>query len=344
MIIQDIKRRIRSVGSTQQITRAMKFVAAAKLHRSQERMLAMRPYADSLDLLVRHLAADIIGDEHPLFIQRDHPARIAYVIIAGDRGLCGGFNSNILKAAMEFVKSKPDAEPMFFAIGKNAAAGIRKAGHHIYKSYHDVFEKLSYVLAGSICDQLVELFTAPEDQRIDEAYVIYSEFMTMLTQKPVVRKLIPVDYQALKPQRDAKGDIIRDIELPDGDIVEEVILESSPDDIFDEGDLEEELLAEKGQEEAAAPRQGPPRPIYELLPNPGAALEKLIARRMATSVYRGMLESYAAELAARMTAMDNATSNAEDMIAQLTLSYNRARQTGITSELIDIIGGANALG
>lgn len=344
MQTQDIKRRIKSVKSTQQITKAMKFVAAAKLRRSQERMLAMRPYADALDGLVKHLARDLMGDEHPLFRKPEDPRRAAYIVIAGDRGLCGGFNTTILKAASEFARSRPKVEPVFFAVGKQAGAALRKTGGRVIKSYHDVFEKLSYVLAGSICDQLVAMTVSRDpEERIDEAYLVYSEFVTMLTQKPVVKKLIPVDYRAFLPEPDDQGKLAEEVTLADGEILEEVVLEESPDDVFDEGDIEEEILTEKGEAEAAATK-GPPRPIYELLPNPATALEKLIARRMATEVYRGTLESYAAELAARMTAMDNATANADEMIASLTLSYNQARQFGITSELLDIIGGANALG
>jgi ATP synthase F1 gamma subunit len=165
----------------------------------------------------------------------------------------------------------------------------------------------------------------------------------MLTQKPMVKKLVPVDYRAFVARPEAGTEGAGEERLPDDAVLEEVIVEEAPDDIFDEGDLKEELIAERGEAAAAATKE-PVRPIYELLPDPGAALEKLISRRMATEVYRGMLESYAAELAARMTAMDNATANADEMVADLTLSYNRARQSGITTELLDIIGGANALG
>ena len=345
MQTQDIKRRIKSVKSTQQITKAMKFVAAAKLRRSQERMMAMRPYADALDSLIKHVARDLMGDEHPLFHRNPEPRRAAFIIIAGDRGLCGGFNTSILKASLEYAKARKNVEPVFFAIGKQAASAIRKTGYRMVKSYHDVFEKLSYVLAGSLCDQLVEMtMTHDSSERIDEAYLVYSEFVSMLTQKPVVKRLIPVDYTAFLPQAERpEGQAADDIEVVDGDILEEVLLEESPDDIFDESDIEDEIITERGEAEAAATK-APPRPIYELLPTPASALEKLISRRMATEVYRGTLESYAAELAARMTAMDNATANADEMIASLTLSFNRARQTGITSELLDIIGGANALG
>ncbi|MDR3211780.1 MAG: ATP synthase F1 subunit gamma [Planctomycetota bacterium] len=340
MQTQDIKRRIKSVKSTQQITRAMKFVAAAKLRRAQERMLAMRPYADSLEVLIQHIALDLIGDEHPLLVPPQQVKRVAFVVIAGDRGLCGGFNTTLIKGAMGFVRHKAPATPVFFSVGKQATNSIRKNGYTILKNYHDVFEKLSYVLSGSICDQLVEMATTRDPkEHIDEAYLIYSEFVTMLTQRPVIRKLLPLDLKSFLPRNaDSAAPII-----PEDGIIEEVDLPDNPDDIFDLADREDALLAEIGEEEAKQKAQ-PSRPIYELLPDPTAALERLISRRMATEVYRGTLESYAAELAARMTAMDNATANADEMISDLTLSFNRARQTGITGELLDIIGGANALG
>ncbi len=338
MQTQDIKRRIRSVKSTQQITRAMKFVAAAKLRRAQEQMLAMRPYADAIDGLVVHVAQDLVGDEHPLFTPHTNVRRVAYVLIAGDRGLAGGFNTNLFKAVGEYLKTKPDIEPVFVAVGKQTIGYLRKTPHRILLTYHDVFEKLSYIMAGDICERLVRLMSEPEPDRIDEAYVVYNEFASMLTQRPVIRKLLPIPVGDLlkKEKADAIG--------PDAEsgVLEEIVLEEAPDSIFDAADAEEELLEKQGEMEAAA-KEEPVRPIYELLPDVRTALDKLMSRRMATEIYRGMLESYAAELSARMTAMDNATNNAEEMVDGLTLDLNRARQAGITMELLDIIGGSNAM-
>jgi len=191
-----------------------------------------------------------------------------------------------------------DVEHSYMAIGKRAIAGLRKSPHPTVKSYFDVFGELSYVLAGEICDQLVGLYQSSDPaQRIDEAYIVYNEFASVIQQNPIVKKLLPVDYKTLVEER------------------------------------REELKAECDK----------PRPIYEIEPNVEAVMDRLVSRRLATEVYRATLESYAAELAARMTAMDNATNNAEDMIGSLTLTYNRARQAGITGDLLDIVGGANAL-
>ncbi len=343
MQTQDIKRRIRSVKSTQQITRAMKFVAAAKLRKAQAGMLAMRPYADAIDGLVVHVAHDLVGDEHPLLHPHKSVKRIAYVLIAGDRGLAGGFNSNLFKAVMEYIGGKKGIEPIFIAIGKETISFLKKTDYRVIRTYHDVFEKLSYIMAGDICDKLVVQATnAPEPDNIDEAYVVYNEFASMLTQRPVIRKLLPVTVGELLHKEGEAGP--KALKQGDGDgILEEIVLDETPDAIFDAADAEEELMAKQGEIEAEA-KKAPVRPIYELLPDTRTALEKLISRRMATEIYRGMLESYSAELAARMTAMDNATNNAEEMVSNLTLDLNRARQYGITMELLDIIGGANALG
>ncbi len=338
MQTQDIKRRIRSVKSTQQITRAMKFVAAAKLRHSQDRMLAMRPYADAIDGLIKHVAEDLQGDEHPLFTPHAEVKRVAYVLIAGDRGLAGGFNTSIFRAVTEYVRSKQGIEPVFFAIGKRTIAYLRNTEFRIIRSYHDVFEKLSYIMAGDICDSLVDMFIEEGPDQIDEAYVVYNEFASMLTQRPVSRKLLPIDVGEIRRRQDEPP------ETPDpGAVIEQIVLEEAPDDIFDIDDAEDELMEHQGELEAQV-KIAPVRPIYHLLPDAKTALSKLIARQMATEIYRGMLESYAAELAARMTAMDNATNNAEEMVDNLTLDLNRARQTGITMELLDIIGGANAQG
>ncbi|MDR1521051.1 MAG: ATP synthase F1 subunit gamma, partial [Planctomycetota bacterium] len=331
MQTQDIKRRIRSVKSTQQITRAMKFVAAAKLRRAQERMLAMRPYANVIDTLLIHVAEDLAGDEHPLFSPRPVIRRTAYVLIAGDRGLCGGFNANLFRAVNEYCRARGGVEHVFFAVGKRAAVYLGKAGYRTLTAYHDVFEKLSFVLAGEVCDRLVAMFSADGERRIDEAYVIYNEFASMLTQRPVIRRILPIDAREFGRRRLAGLSAADD----SGAVLEELALDEEPDDIFDIGDVEEELATRQAEIEAKA-KAMPLRPIYNLLPDPASALEKLMARRMATEIHRAMLESYAAELSARMTAMDNAAANAEEMVAGLTLDLNRARQTGITMELLDI--------
>jgi F-type H+-transporting ATPase subunit gamma len=295
---REIKHRIKSVENTKQITRAMKMVAAAKLRRAQERMEAMRPYAEKLNAILRYVAIDLIGDEHPLFASRA-PKKVLTIVVAGDRGLCGGFNSNIIRAYRKHTASLPDREHSFIAIGKRAIGAVRKDGRKLRKSYYDVFDKLSYVLSGEICDLLVSSYLGSGEERVDEVYLLYNEFVNMMSQKLVVKKLLPFDHAKLVEERKA------------------------------------EIAGENGKKVV--------RPVYEIEPDVESVLERLVSHRLSTEVYRAVAESYAAELSARMSAMDSATQNAEEMIGNLTLIYNRARQASITSELLDIVNGANAL-
>lgn len=297
--LREIKRRIRSVTNTQQITRAMKLVAAAKLNRAQERMKAMRPYAEKMNETLRFIALDLVGDEHPLFQKRAKVKSATHIVIAGDRGLCGGFNSNLLRAVTSHLADHAAETHSFIAIGKRASQGLRKSPHPTETSYHDVFESLSYLLSQDICSHLVAQYLSKGDDRRDGAYLVYNEFHSVISQKPVVKRLLPLDYQ--------------------------------------------ELIEERKAELATQAEDAPPRSIYEIEPDVETTMRNLIARRLATQVHSAILESYAAELAARMTAMDSATNNAGDMIDRLSLEYNRARQAGITGELLDIIGGANAI-
>lgn len=295
---REILRRISSVHNTQQITRAMKMVAAAKLNRAQGRMLAMRPYADGIGSILRHIARDLFGDEHSLLKPRMEVKRVLTIVIAGDRGLCGGFNTNAIRNAIAHLQGMPKVEHELIAIGKRANAGLRKLPHPIKKTYFDVFDNLSFVLSTEIARQLLEGWAASEAERVDEVYLVYNQFVSVMAQRPMVQKLLPLDLDAM-------------------------------------------VAAERKDEAAAEPN--PPRPIYDIDPDPEVVLEHLVSHHLSTEIYRATVESYAAELAARMTAMDSATNNAEDMIDRLTMDYNRARQAGITAELLDIVGGANAL-
>lgn len=298
---RQILRRIGSVKNTQKITKAMMMVASAKLNRAQQRMLAMRPYAEGIQRSLGVVAVDLVGDEHPLFQPRE-AKRSLTVAIAGDSGLCGGFNAQIVRFAREHADGLPDRKHGFYAIGKRAYQGLRKTAYPVEKTYFEVFDKLSFVLANEIASTLVERFLSKDEaERIDEAYLVYNRFESVIRQTPTKVKLMPIPFESL---------------------------------------AEKHAEAEKAEAES----DGTSRPIYEIEPDPSAALQSLLSHHLGTQVFRGVLESYAAELAARRQAMDNATNNAEEMIDSLTLEYNRARQSGITSELLDIIGGANALG
>ncbi|MHC4887175.1 MAG: ATP synthase F1 subunit gamma [Planctomycetota bacterium] len=300
---REIKRRIKSVEDTKQITRAMKMVAAAKLRRAQNRMMAMRPYADHLIQMIGDVSMDLFGDEHPLFSVRPEKAA-ANIVIAGDKGLCGGFNTTIIRHAMQHFDSLPEVEHKLYSIGKRATSAFTKQKREILHSYSDVFDSLSYILAEEICGELVSKFMAGE---IDSAYVVYNRFVSVVSQEPIVEQILPVDFSAIVTARKEREE------------------------------AHHSALEEHERE------QTPKRLVYDFEPDPHIVMESLMARMIATRVYRATLESYAAELGARMSAMDSATSNAEDMIDKLTMEYNRARQTGITSELLDIVGGAESL-
>lgn len=297
---REILRRIGSVRNTQQITRAMKMVAAAKLNRAQARMLAMRPYADGIGSILRHIARDLFGDEHSLLTPRVEVKRVLTIVIAGDRGLCGGFNTNVIRNATAHLKGMPKVEHEIIAIGKRANAGLRKLPYPVKKTYFDVFDNLSFLLSTEIARQLLEGWSAGEDERVDEVYMVYNQFVSVMAQRPMVQKLLPLDLDAM-------------------------------------------VAAERGKEGEEQGESTAPRPIYDIDPDPEVVLEHLVSHHLSTEIYRATVESYAAELAARMTAMDSATNNAEEMIDRLTMDYNRARQAGITAELLDIVGGANAL-
>jgi F-type H+-transporting ATPase subunit gamma len=304
--IRDIKRRITSVKNTQQITRAMKMVAAAKLRRAQNAMLAMRPYADHLTGILERVEYDLFGDEHPLFMPREEKAA-ASIVIAGDKGLCGAFNTNIIRRARQHFAEMPGVDHRVYSIGRRATAALRKRGHTIVHDYQEVFDNLSYLLANSICEELVRDFMAGT---IDSAYVVYNEFVTVMSQKPQVRKILPIDFPAMAEARRTR-----------------------------ERAAHEGTLAEM-EAEVEKPAE---REVFDFDPDPHTVLERLISHLIATEVHRATLESYAAELGARMTAMDSATNNAGEMIDRLTMEYNRARQSNITGELLDIVGGAEGL-
>lgn len=301
MPARDIKRRIRSIANTRQITRAMKFVATAKLRRAQERMLALRPYAERLNDLLRHLAPGLSGDEHPLFRPAPaHPKRVGIVLVAADRGLCGGFNAGIVRAARKTAESlPPGTEALFYCVGRRGAAGIAQDGRfRVVKRYSEVFDQLSFALSGLLCSELVDrVLSADDGERLDSVMLVYNRFVNMLSQEPVVETILPFDLARLgqAPEAEASEDAVDDT------------------------------------------------PSYVIEPDAVSALAPLVSRLVATDVHRALLESHAAELAARMAAMDSASHNAGDMIDRLTLKFNRARQAGITGELIDIVGGANAL-
>ncbi|HKX02268.1 MAG TPA: ATP synthase F1 subunit gamma [Methylomirabilota bacterium] len=284
--LRDIRRRIRSVESTQKITRAMKLVAAAKLRRAQERIMSARPYAVKMAELLSSLVRRAEGEAHPLLVRRE-AARKRLVIITADKGLCGAFNSNILRASLAFLREQGSTSVTLVVVGKKARDFYRRRPYQIKSEMLGFFDRLAYSHAQELAGGLMQEYLAGE---VDEVHLMYNEFRSVAVQRVKREQLLPIEPAA------------------------------TPD----------------GEGEAAAGDY-----IYE--PSPEAILAALLPRHVTTQVYRALMESVAGEYGARMTAMEAATKNAKEMIGVLTIQYNKARQERITKELLDIVGGAEAL-
>ncbi len=286
--LRDIRRRIRSVESTQKITRAMKLVAAAKLRRAQERIVSARPYAVKMAELLSSLVRRAEGEAHPLLVRRP-AARKRLVIITADKGLCGAFNSNILRASLAFLREQGETSVTLVVVGKKARDFYRRRQYEIKSEMLGFFDRLAYSHAQELAGGLMQEYLSGE---VDEVHLLYNEFRSVAVQRVKREQLLPIESA----------------EAPDG------------------------------QGGAAGPAGDY---IYE--PSPEAILAALLPRHVTTQVYRALMESVAGEYGARMTAMEAATKNAKEMISVLSIQYNKARQERITKELLDIVGGAEAL-
>ena len=282
--LRDIKRRIASVKSTQQITKAMKLVAAAKLRRAQERILEARPYAFKMQEVLASLALRGDPQLHPL-LQRREPSKKIIVVIASDKGLCGAFNSNIMRRSLELLRATDGEVAMtLVVVGRKTRDFYRRRPYTIRSEQIGFFDRLAYAHAAALAQELVKAYVGEE---ADEIQLVYNEFKSVTSQRVVVERLLPIE-------------------------------------------------AMRAPEELA-----PLDFIYE--PSPGAILENLLPKHIEVQVYRALMESLAGEYGARMTAMDAATKNASEMIDLLTLQFNKARQERITKELLEVVGGAEAL-
>jgi F-type H+-transporting ATPase subunit gamma len=290
--LRDIRRRIRSVESTQKITRAMKLVAAAKLRRAQERIVSARPYAVKMAELLSSLVRRAEGEAHPLLVRRP-AARKRLVIITADKGLCGAFNSNILRASLAFLREQGETNVTLVVVGKKARDFYRRRQYEIKSEMLGFFDRLAYSHAQELAGGLMQEYLSGE---VDEVHLLYNEFRSVAVQRVKREQLLPIESaEAVDGQGGGQGGA----EGPAGDY------------------------------------------IYE--PSPEAILAALLPRHVTTQVYRALMESVAGEYGARMTAMEAATKNAKEMISVLSIQYNKARQERITKELLDIVGGAEAL-
>jgi F-type H+-transporting ATPase subunit gamma len=285
--LRDIRRRISSVKNTQQITNAMKMVSAAKLQRAQDRVMSARPYAERMQVVVEHLQTRVRAAVHPLLMPRTE-GKTLLLVITSDRGLCGGFNATVQRAAAEKIRELGGGEQVdIITVGKKGRDFLMFRQFVLRESYLELFTRqVTYAQAKEIADKLL---TAYEAEGYRQVLVIYNRFRSAMVQQVTILRLLP-----LSTLEDA---------------------EDEPEEPFDY--------------------------IYE--PSPSHVLDHLLRKQIEVQLFQAFLESFAGEHGARMTAMDSATENASEMIANLTLTFNRARQAAITRELIEIVSGADAL-
>ena len=279
--LKDIRDRIKSIKSIQQVTGAMKMVAAAKMRKAQRRMEEARPYSGRLTELIKELIPDVDRNLLPLLDIREK-SRYTYVVITSDRGLAGSFNTNVLKKAQNEIDELGKENVDLICIGKKSRDHFKRREYNIIYEYLDFWNELSFDHAIQYGKNIVEQFIPGKS---DHVQVVYNEFVSVATQTVISEQLLPLEYD----QEEQKS--------------EDKIYEPSKEDI-----------------------------VFNMIP-----------RHLNVQLWKYLLESYASEQAARMLAMENATTNAQDMIRDLTLQFNKARQTAITMEILDIVGGAEAL-
>ena len=284
--LRDIKTRIVGVKSTQKITKAMKMIATAKLRGAQQRIVGARPYANKIAELLSRLAADDSLQINPFFTVRE-VKKICVVVLTADRGLCGAFNTNIIREAVHYINEeiKNECEVSVFTVGKKASEYFGKRNYPVEGKMIGIFGSLEYQSTLQIYNDLITKYLSGE---IDKIVLVYNEFVSMIQQKIVKIQLLPIPF------------------IPE----------------------KEETLHSANY-------------IFE--PNQVSIFESLIPKHLKVQIWRALLESNAAELSARMTAMDNATTNAQELIRSLNLTYNKERQAAITKEILEIVSGANAL-
>ena len=282
--IKEIKTRIGSVNSTKQVTKAMELVASSKMRKAKDRALASRPYFGTMYDTVKDIATNTRGVRNVFLKQREVKSR-CYIVIAGDRGLAGGYNSNIMKLVLSHMGDKKEK---VMPIGKKANEFFAKRGYSILKSAESV-EKCGYEETLAFANEAMDLYKKGE---VDEVYLAYTEFVSPLTQNPKLLKVLPLAFE-------------------------------------EENKETKEQAAKKAR--------------VQYLPSAEVVLGHIIPKYVSGIVYDGIIESFASEQAARRTAMSSATDNADEMLSNLELSYNRARQSAVTQEITEIVGGVEAL-
>jgi F-type H+-transporting ATPase subunit gamma len=301
--LRDIRNRIESVENTKQVTRAMKMVAAAKLRKAQERIFQTRPYAYKIREMIENLKSELDPTAHPLFQEPEDAEGMLVIVVTADRGLCGGFNSNVIEKAEGVLEDHAHLQEQndlfLMAIGEKGHTHFQKRNHRLVGDHRGIFDNLSYSVAEEVIEDAVEGFRRGI---WSEVRIVYNEFENTIVQNQIVEPLLPI-----------------------------------PAERFQTPVMKEEM-------DVAAPLSQEGQAVDHIFePDPSRLLDELVPRFLYYRMWKALLESNASEQGARMVAMDNATENAEEMIEDLTLEYNRARQNAITMELLDIASGAEAL-
>ena len=282
----DIRRRVRATKSTQQITKAMKMVSSSKLRRAQERIVRSRPYAQEMLRVFNNLATRVEASAHPLLADDPQAGRTLLVVVSADRGLCGSFNTNVIKTTVQYVAEHPGdpgREVALALVGRKGRDFFMRRGFDVRYEEVGLFQNVKWANAQAIANTCIKEFLGPD---VSSVYLVYNEFRSVISQRVVLERLLPIPKLEVEPGAAAAD--------------------------------------------------------YLFEPSPAALLDTLLPFHVAVQVNRALLESSAAEHAARMTAMDAATRNAKDMVDRLTLYMNNVRQAAITREIIEIVAGAQA--
>ena len=303
--LKELRDRIEGVQNIQQITRAMKMVAAARLQRAEQAVVSLRPYAARLDSFSARFLSDAVGLEHPFFEQREVEKHFI-LAVASDRGLCGSYNNHVVENTLEEMEEYPDAEHQVEMVGTRGAVGLKNEGVEPDEVHEDVFNPVAFKYSEQLSSRLQELFLHHE---VDRVSIVYSKFYSPVRQEVLTRTVLPC-----QPKKQWKQ-------------------------------VESDAAAEKldGIDEVPGSQGSPKEDVYIYEPSYGDVCRDLVHRNVTVQIHRCLLEAQASEQGARMIAMDNATENAEEMVTDLTRKMNRQRQESITRELLDIAAGAEQM-
>jgi F-type H+-transporting ATPase subunit gamma len=305
MAQKDVKNRISSVKNIQKITRAMEMVAAARLRRAEQRIEALRPYASAIRRMTRQ-AAEAAQNVPSLPILQEHDSvdNVGMLLVTGDRGLAGAFNTQIVRAGIRAANELEGKDVQWFASGRRGVSSLTFRGRTVLGEYTGFTDRPAYANARDIAS---DLMTAYIDGKVDQVDIFYNRYISPLTQEVTRETLLPLQHATIL-----------------------------------EGGGEESLGGRAGTEEESDEREGPSA-LVEYEPGPEEILERLVPAYVEISIFRALLESTASEHGARMTAMRNASENASDLIKDLTLQMNRERQAEITQEIMEVVAGAESL-